>query len=68
MKPFELRLAQEHARLAVHCKNLSNFIHDKSRIERLGVEHRALLTEQLAIMEQYLAVLERRMSLLNIPI
>lgn len=68
MKPFELRLAQEHARLALHCKNLAHFIADGTRSSRLDEEHKELLKEQLAVMGKYLSILERRMALLNIPI
>lgn len=68
MRPFELRLAQEHASLKTHVKNLSNFLEDRLRSNHLSEDDRALLMEQIAHMQAYLAVLEKRLKKLNIPV
>lgn len=68
MKPFELRLAQEHAKVAHHLKNLRLFIDDASRFNRLGQEQRALILEQVDAMSRYVDILEKRMTLLKIPV
>lgn len=68
MRPFELRLAQEHASLKTHVKNLSNFLEDRLRSNHLSEEDRSLLMEQRAHMQAYLAVLEKRLKKLNIPV
>lgn len=68
MRPFELRLAQEHASLKTHVKNLSNFLEDRLRSNYLSEDDRALLMEQIIHMQAYLAVLEKRLKKLNIPV
>ncbi len=68
MKPFELRLAQEHAKMTQHLKNLDRFISDKSRFEMLPDEHRTLILEQAEVMGRYVKILEKRLTLLNIPV
>ena len=68
MRPFELRLAQEHASLKTHVKNLSNFLEDRLRSNHLTEDDRALLMEQIVHMQAYLAVLEKRLKKLNIPV
>lgn len=68
MKPFELRLAQEHARLALHLRNLRNFMADEKRLSALGARQQRLLARQADIMAQYVAILEERLSLLNITV
>lgn len=68
MRPFELRLAQEHASLKTHVKNLSNFLEDRLRSNHLSEDDRALLMEQIIHMQAYLAVLEKRLKKLNIPV
>lgn len=68
MRPFELRLAQEHSSLQTHVKNLTNFLEDRLRSNHLSQEDRALLMEQRIHMQAYLGVLEKRLKKLNIPI
>ena len=68
MRPFELRLAQEHSSLKTHVKNLTNFLEDRLRSNHLSHEDRALLMEQRVHMQAYLGVLEKRLKKLNIPI
>ncbi len=68
MKPFELRLAQEHARVSHYLKNLRTFIDDEARFNRLGQEHRTLVLNQADVMSLYVDILEQRMKLLSIPI
>ena len=68
MRPFELRLAQEHASLNTHVKNLSNFLDDRLRSSHLSEDDRALLMEQRVHMKAYIAVLEKRLRKLNIPV
>lgn len=68
MKPFELRLAQEHAKVSSHLRNLVSFVDDKSRFSRLPEAQRALMIEQANVMASYVAILEKRLTLLNIPV
>lgn len=68
MKPFELRLAQEHSQTSRHLKNLRIFIDDASRFNRLPQQQRALMLEQVDVLSRYVDILEERMTLLNIPI
>ena len=68
MRQFELRLAQEHASLKTHVKNLSNFLEDRLRSNHLSEEDRSLLMEQIIHMQAYFAVLEKRLKKLNIPV
>lgn len=68
MKPFELRLAQVHAREVIHLKNLRSFMADGSRFCRLDEQQQSLMVEQEDILTQYVKILERRMKALNIPI
>jgi len=68
MKPFELRLAQEHAQTSRHLKNLRIFIDDASRFNRLPQQQRSLMLDQVDVLSRYVDILEERMSLLNIPI
>ena len=68
MRPFELRLAEQHARNARHVKNLRAFCNDKSRFERLDPEDQALIISQLDHMECLDSILESRLRRLNIPV
>ncbi len=68
MKPFELRLAQEHLQSSRRLKNLDAFIGDKSRFERLPVEHQNLMLEQAEHLARYVRVLEKRLKILGIPV
>lgn len=68
MKPYELRLAQEHARVARHLRNLRLFIDDTGRFDRLDERRRALILEQADALARYVDILERRMTLLKIPV
>lgn len=68
MKPHELRLAQEHAREALHLRNLRAFIADQSRFNRLDKQQQALIIEQVDALSRYVEILEKRMALLNIPV
>ena len=68
MKPFELRLAEQHARNARHVKNLSSFCADKSRFMRLDPVDQTLLLEQLEHMSALDEILTKRMKRLNIPV
>lgn len=68
MKPFELRLAQEHTRVSRHFRNLRLFIDDAGRFNRLPEEQRSLMLDQIDVLSQYVEIIEKRMTLLNIPI
>ena len=68
MKPFELRLAQEHLKSSRHLKNLEAFINDQSRFDRIPYEQRALMLEQVDLLRNYVRVLEKRLKNLSIPI
>lgn len=68
MKPFELRLAQEHLKSSRHLKNLSNFTSDPSRFNLLPIEQRSLMLEQEATLSRYVNILEKRLQNLGIPI
>lgn len=68
MKPFELRLAEQHSRNARHVKNLRAFCDDKSRFSRLAPEDQSLIIEQLELMDVLDEILEKRMRRLNIPV
>lgn len=68
MKLFEIRLADHHSRNAFHLKNLHRFMADTDRFNRLDLEDRRLLTEQVKHMESLNKVLESRMKRLNLPI
>lgn len=68
MKPFELRLAEQHSRNARHVKNLRAFCDDKSRFSRLAPEDQSLILEQLELMDVLDEILEKRMRRLNIPV
>lgn len=68
MKPFELRLAQEHLKSSRHLKNLEAFIGDPSRFDRIPSEQRALMLEQVDLLRQYVKVLEKRLENLGIPV
>lgn len=68
MKPFELRLAEQHSREARHVRNLRVFCDDPSRFNRLEPEDQALIIKQLELMTDLVSVLEARMKRLNIPI
>lgn len=68
MKPFELRLAEHHARNARHLKNLQNFVQDPARFSRLPEEEQELIKVQIEEMERLDAVLRRRMQLHQIPV
>lgn len=68
MKPHELQLAREHARKALHLRNLRAFIADKSRFNRIDERQQALIREQADALEHYVKILEQRMALLKIPV
>lgn len=68
MKPFELRLAQEHLKSSRHLKNLEAFINDSSRFDRIPYEQRALMLEQVDLLRRYVKVLEKRLENLGIPV
>lgn len=68
MKPFELRLAEHHARNARHLKNLKNFVMDPARFSRLPQEEQQLIKVQIEEMERLDTVLRRRMQLHKIPV
>lgn len=68
MKPFELRLAQEHLKSSRHLKNLEAFINDPFRFDRTPYEHRALMLEQVDLLRRYVKVLEKRLQNLGIPV
>lgn len=68
MKPFELRLAKLHSTTAAHVKNLRAFCEDNCRFNRLTLDDRALIIDQLDIMSSLQKVLEARMRRLNIPV
>ena len=68
MKPFELRLAQEHLKSSRHLKNLEAFINDPSRFDRIPYEHRALMLEQVDLLRRYVKVHEKRLKILGIPV
>lgn len=68
MKPFELRLANEHLKASRHLKNLNTFIADRTRFGLLPAEHRSLMLRQSELMTQYVEVLEKRLSILGIPV
>lgn len=68
MKPFELRLAEHHARNARHLKNLRIFADDRSRFMRLSPQEQSLILIQIEHMAQLDHVLTARMKLHNIPV
>lgn len=68
MKPFELRLAEQHSRNARYIRNLTSFCEDEPRFNRLDVEDRDLLMKQLELMTSLDKVLEQRMRRLGIPV
>lgn len=68
MKPFELRLAQEHLKSSRHLKNLEAFINDLSRFDRIPHEQRTLMLEQVDLLRRYVKVLEKRLENLGIPV
>lgn len=68
MKPFELRLAEHHARNARHLKNLNNFVMDPARFSRLSQEEQELIKVQIEEMQRLDAVLRQRMLLHQIPV
>jgi len=68
MKPFELRLAEQHARNARHLNRLRIFADDQLRFMRLSPEEQALILIQIEHMAQLDDVLVARMKLHNIPV
>ena len=68
MKPFELRLAEQHSRNARHVKNLRAFCDDPSRFGQLDPEDRALIIAQLEHMTALDEILVKRMRRLKIPV
>lgn len=68
MKPFELRLAEQHSRNARHVKNLRAFCDDQSRFSRLDPEDQSLIILQLEHMAALDEILEKRMRRLKIPV
>ncbi len=68
MRPFELRLAEQHSRNSRHLKNLRAFIDDPSRFNLLDPEDRTLIIEQCRLMGELDTVLEARLTRLNIPV
>ena len=68
MRPFELRLAEQHSRNSRHLKNLRAFIDDPSRFNLLDPEDRTLIIEQCRLMGEPDTVLEARLTRLNIPV
>lgn len=68
MRPFELRLAEQHARNARHVKNLRAFCEDQSRFSKLDPDDQSLILMQLDHMACLDTILEARMRRLNIPV
>lgn len=68
MKPFELRLAEHHARNARHLKNLRLFADDQVRFSRLSPKEQAMILIQIEHMAQLDDILVARMKLHNIPV
>ena len=68
MKPFELRLAQQHSQNARHVKNLRAFCDDHTRFSRLDPEDQSLILLQLEHMSALDDILSARMRRLNIPV
>ena len=68
MKPFELHLAEHHARNARHLKNLRIFADDANRFMRLSPQEQSLILIQIEHMAQLDNVLTARMKLHNIPV
>ena len=68
MKPFELRLAQQHSQNARHVKNLRAFCDDHTRFSRLDPEVQSLILLQLEHMSALDDILSARMRRLNIPV
>lgn len=68
MKPFELRLAQEHARAKLHLRNLRAFIADNSKFSSLCAQQQRLIRMQADALANYVGIVEQRMALLKIPI
>lgn len=68
MKPFELRLAEQHSRNARHVKNLRAFCDDQSRFSRLDPVDQSLIILQLEHMAALDEILEKRMRRLKIPV
>lgn len=68
MRPFELRLAEQHSRNSRHLKNLRAFIDDPSRFNLLDPEDQTLIIEQCRLMGELDTVLEARLTRLNIPV
>lgn len=68
MKPFELRLAEQHSRNARHVKNLRTFCEDPRRFHHLDPVDQTLICEQLRLMSALDEILEQRMRRLNIPV
>lgn len=68
MKPFEIRLADHHARNARHLTNLRNFVADEVRSCRIDADELAAIREQIEIMECLDRVLTFRMKRRGIPV
>lgn len=68
MRPFELRLAEQHSRNFRHLKNLRAFIDDPSRFNLLDPVDQTLIIEQCRLMGELDTVLEARLTRLNIPV
>ncbi len=68
MKPFELRLAEHHARNRRHLKNLENFVNDTARFSRISEEEQSLIDIQIGHMRALHTVLESRMIIHKIPV
>ncbi|MBD5258466.1 MAG: hypothetical protein K2L73_02235 [Muribaculaceae bacterium] len=68
MKKFEIRLAEQHRRNALHLKNLTAFIENPERFNKLAPEDQQLIQTQQALMARLDDVLEQRLRRLNIPV
>lgn len=68
MKPFELRLAEQHSHNARHVRNLRSFCDDADRFGKLDKEDQRLILMQLEHMTALDSILEARMRRLNIPV
>jgi len=68
MKPFELRLAEHHARNARHLKKLRNFVQDPVRFSRISPDEQELIKLQIANMARLDEILMQRMHLHDIPV
>lgn len=68
MKPFEIRLAAEQQKNALHLRNLQAFIANRERFDRLTLDEQTDLCRQAEVMAELDEILTRRLTRRNIPV